>query len=133
MKIIFNFSHALTGDQITQIQSQVKDQINEIIIPIHFNQDKSFLQQVGKQIDYKMIVKYARRQNGLLIIPPALGVITCLLLAKLHGLLGYFPSIVRLRPVDQGLFQDYQVAEIINLQTLRDQSRKKRIKNEVLS
>ena len=33
------------------------------------------------------------------VVPPALNFITAVLLAELHGRMGYFPAIVRLRPV----------------------------------
>ncbi len=48
------------------------------------------------------------------------------LLVELHGRMGYFPPIVRLKPVAGALPPRYEVTEIINLQEVREQARKKR-------
>jgi len=62
----------------------------------------------------------------LLINPPALNSIAAALLAELHGRMGYFPPIVRLRPVAGSTPTRYEVAEVINLQEVRDQARRRR-------
>ena len=63
---------------------------------------------------------------SILINPPSLNFITALVLAKLHGRMGYFPPVVRLRPVEDALPPRYEVAEILNLQAVRDAARLKR-------
>ncbi len=63
---------------------------------------------------------------SILVNPPALNFITALTLAELHGRMGYFPPVVRLRPVQQALPPRYEVAEVLNLQQTRDEARKKR-------
>ena len=40
--------------------------------------------------------------------------------------MGYFPPIVRLRPIEDALPPRYEVAEILNLQAARDAARLKR-------
>jgi hypothetical protein len=47
-------------------------------------------------------------------------------LAELHGRMGYFPPVLRLRPVEQALPPRYELAEVINLQAVRDSARKER-------
>jgi hypothetical protein len=70
-------------------------------------------------------------QNApILVNPPALNFITALLLAELHGRMGYFPPIIRLRPIANSLPPQYEVAEILNLQALRDQGRETRFKGD---
>ncbi len=49
-----------------------------------------------------------------------------LLLAELHGRMGYFPSILRLRPVRDSLPPAFEIAEILNLQALRDRARQRK-------
>ena len=48
------------------------------------------------------------------------------MLAELHGRLGYFPPVLRLRPVEGALPPRFEVAEILNLQDVRDAARAKR-------
>jgi len=50
---------------------------------------------------------------------PGFSPATAVLLAKLHGIMGRFPHIVRLKPAG-GCFE---VAELINLQELRNRER----------
>ena len=47
-------------------------------------------------------------------------------LAEGHSRIGYFPAIVRLRPLAGSLPPHFEVAEIINLQAVRDQARLRR-------
>jgi hypothetical protein len=44
--------------------------------------------------------------------------------------MGYFPPVVRLRPVAGSLPPRYEVAEILNLQAIRDEARKRRYEIE---
>ena len=62
----------------------------------------------------------------LLVNPPTLHVIAATLLAELHGRMGYFPPVLRLRPIPAALPPEFEVAEIINLQAVRDSAREQR-------
>jgi len=44
----------------------------------------------------------------------------------LHGRMGYFPAVLRLRPVADAALSRYEVAEIMNLQSIRETARKMR-------
>ena len=57
-----------------------------------------------------------------------LNFITALLLAALHGRMGYFPPVIRLRPDAGSLPPRYEVVEILNLQAVRDAARQERDK-----
>jgi hypothetical protein len=48
------------------------------------------------------------------------------LLAELHGQMGYFPSCLRMRPVANARPPRYEVAEVLDLQAVRDAARAKR-------
>jgi hypothetical protein len=54
---------------------------------------------------------------------PSLNHIAACVLAELHGRMGYFPTILRMRPVAGSTPPQFEVAEIINLQAVRDQAR----------
>ncbi|MFN3706286.1 MAG: CRISPR-associated protein Csx15 [Thermoflexales bacterium] len=66
------------------------------------------------------------QSEAILINLPSLNYSAALLLAELHGRMGYFPPIVRLRPVKDALPPRFEVAEIINLQAARDAARQTR-------
>ncbi|MCS6846984.1 MAG: CRISPR-associated protein Csx15, partial [Anaerolineae bacterium] len=59
----------------------------------------------------------------ILVNLPSLNFIAACLLAELHGRMGYFPTIVRLRQVKDALPPQFEVAEVINLQAPRDEAR----------
>ncbi len=61
----------------------------------------------------------------LLINPPGLISAAFVLLAELHGRMGHFPSLIRLRP-KPGPIASYEVTELLNLQTIREEARKRR-------
>jgi hypothetical protein len=48
------------------------------------------------------------------------------LLAELHGRMGYIPDCLRLRPVANARPTRYEVAELLDLQAVRDAARTKR-------
>ena len=48
------------------------------------------------------------------------------LLAELHGRMGYFPAIVRVRPVGGAVPPRFEVGEVLNLQAIRVEARKQR-------
>jgi hypothetical protein len=54
------------------------------------------------------------------INPPTLNVITATLLAETPWAHGYFPAMLRLRPVCGKSTARFEVAEIINLQAVRE-------------
>jgi hypothetical protein len=57
---------------------------------------------------------------------PSFNYITALALAELHGRMGYFPPIIRMKPVADAMPPRFEVAEVINLQAVRDEARKSR-------
>jgi hypothetical protein len=61
-----------------------------------------------------------------LINLPALNYSAALLLAELHGRMGYFPPCLRLRPVPEALPPRFEVAEVLHLQAAREAGRLKR-------
>jgi len=62
----------------------------------------------------------------LLVNPPSLNFVALALLAELHGRCGYFPAHLRLRPVAGSAPRLYEVAEVLDLQGLRDAARERR-------
>jgi len=62
----------------------------------------------------------------ILVVLPALNFIAGVLLAELHGRMGYFPPVVRTRPIPNVLPRQFEVAEILDLQSVRENARKAR-------
>ena len=92
-------------------------------VPVQFDVVASFVTQVVRLVDGIGLSPIEWQATPILVNPPALNVIAVTLLAELHGRMGYFPPVVRLRAVAGSLPPRFEVAEIINLQAVRDHAR----------
>ncbi len=125
--ILLNFSHPLTPQQKSQIETLVgQTGVQVIHIPTQFDPQQPFEPQLLELLQHIPLTPDQWQTEQIMLIPPALNFITALLLAELHGRMGYFPPIVRFRPVEGALPPRYEVAEIINLQAVRDAARQRR-------
>lgn len=125
--ILLNFSHPLTASQIAQVEALTGKTITRVIpLAVHFDNDQPFLPQLFSLMEQIPLSSEEIQTEPLILNPPALNFITALVLAELHGRMGFFPPILRLRPVAGSLPPAYEVAEVLNLQNLRDASRRKR-------
>lgn len=125
--ILVNFGHPLTEKQrskILEITAKGIDQ--EIYRPAKLDHHAGFQSQVIQLVD-EVGLNAEQWQNEIILInPPSLNAIAVTLLAELHGRMGYFPSMLRLSPVENANPPEFEVAEILNLQGIRDQARKRR-------
>ena len=128
--IILNFAHPLTDSQIKQIESNLNIKIKAVKeVHVQFNHDEPFEPQIRKLILEIGFSPYEWQTEPILIVPPSLNTIAVALLSALHGLMGYFPPIIRLKPVKDAIPPRFEVAEIINLQNIREKFRALRNSN----
>jgi hypothetical protein len=125
--ILLNLTHPLTGEQKAQIETHTGQPIERLIERMaQFDTAQPFAEQVTALVDALGLTPAEWQQAAIVVVPPSLNFGAAALLAELHGRCGYFPPIVRTRPAPGSLPPKYEVAEIINLQALRDAARKKR-------
>ena len=123
--ILLNFAHPLTDEQLAQIEALAGQAARVIAVPVQFESDAPFEPQLRALMAGIPLSPDELQTAPVLINPPSLNFITAVLLAELHGRMGYFPPVVRLRPA-AGLPPRYEVAEILNLQAIRDAARRTR-------
>jgi hypothetical protein len=122
--ILLNFSHPITPEQQAQIEALTNNPIEKIIaLPIHFNHDEPFLPQLRQVLKAVTFTPEEWQTAPIVVNLPSFNYITALVLAELHGRMGYFPPILRLKPVEGALPPRFEVAEVINLQAVRDDAR----------
>ncbi len=122
--LLLNFSHPLTPDQIARIEALTGQKIDQTCsLPVQFDNQQDFLPQLAALVSQIPLSAEALQTEPILVNPPSLNFITALLLAELHGRMGYFPPIIRLRPIAGSLPPRYEVAEVLNLQAVRDRAR----------
>jgi hypothetical protein len=125
--LVLNFSHPLTPQQLQRIGELSGQQVERVMdIPTQFDHEQPFAEQVRGLVDGVGLSAEQWQTTPLLVNPPALNAIAVTLLAELHGRMGYFPSVLRLRPVPDSNPPQYEVAEVINLQAIRDKARSRR-------
>lgn len=125
--ILLNFSHPLTSDHVQQIEALTGRTV-ERVIDVHSQiaPQQLLTQQVTALVDQAGLSPAEWQTLLLLVNPPSLNFIAVTLLAELHGRCGYFPAHLRMRPVQGSLPPRYEIAEVLDLQALRDEARRKR-------
>lgn len=124
--LILNFSHPLTDEHKVQIEHLASIRVDEIrTIPVQIDQGKPLQQQIIAIVDAVQLSSQEWQTRPLLINPPGYAPAAFVLLAELHGRIGHFPTLLRLRPAS-GPVTTYEVAELLNLQTIRDEARRQR-------
>ena len=124
--LILNFTHPLTSEQRAQIEALAHTSIEEVrTIPVQIDQAEPLEAQIIAIVDAAGLSSEELQTRQLLINPPGYAPAAFVLLAELHGRIGHFPSLIRLRP-KPGPVTSYEVAELLNLQTIREEARKRR-------
>jgi hypothetical protein len=125
--LLLNFSHPITVEQVQQIEMMSKQKVDQVIErTVQFDNQKPYLAQLKELLNSVPLTPTDWQTLPLIINLPALNIIAAMLLAELHGRMGYFPTIIRLRAVEGGIPLRYEVAELINLQEVRDKARQLR-------
>ena len=124
--LILNFTHPLTPDQRAQIEALAHTSIEEVrTVPVQIDQTEPLELQIVVIVDTTGLSSEEWQTRPLLINPPGYAPAAFVLLAELHGRIGHFPSLIRLRPKSSSV-TTYEVAELLNLQTIREAARKRR-------
>lgn len=125
--IVLNFSHPLTPAQIAQIETLTSQRAERVIETLpQFDHAQSFAEQTRALVDAVGLTPNEWQTAPLVVVPPALNFIAVIVLAELHGRMGYFPTVARLRPIPSTMPPQFEIAEVINLQSVRDAARGKR-------
>jgi len=124
--LILNFTHPLTDEHKAQIEALAGTPIDEVrTIRVQIDQSEPLGPQVSEIVDAAQLSSQEWQTRALLINPPGYAPAAFVLLAELHGRIGHFPSLIRLRP-KPGSVTTYEVAELLNLQAVREAARRRR-------
>ncbi|MDQ2715274.1 MAG: CRISPR-associated protein Csx15 [Chloroflexota bacterium] len=124
--LVLNFSHPLTEEHKAQIEALAGTTIDEgRTMPVQIDQDEPLIKQISAIVDAVQLSSEEWQTRALLINPPGYAPAAFILLAELHGRIGHFPALIRLRP-KPGPVTRYEVAELLNLQSVRESARQRR-------
>ena len=130
--LILNFAHPLTDEHLARIEELTGQKVERVVvINSQIAPQQPLAPQVVAMADAAGLTPEEWQTAPILVNPPALNFSAVTLLAELHGRMGYFPPCIRMRPVvdEQGnrvVPPRFEVAEILNLQGIRDEARTRR-------
>ena len=125
--ILLNFSHPLTSSQLQAIATLTGQSLAPILAVMpQFDEQQPFGPQAQALLAQAELSSEQWQGEPILVVLPSLNFIAALLLAALHGRMGYFPTVVRIRPIPNSLPRQFEVAEILDLQATREQARNMR-------
>lgn len=125
--ILINFAHALSESHVEAAGRLVGHPVSEVInVKTQFDETQSFATQASALVEASGLKPEQWQTEQLLINLPSYNYAAALVLAELHGRMGYFPAVLRLRSVAEGTTPRFEVAEILNLQAARETARGRR-------
>lgn len=125
--ILINFAHPLTDEQKEKIEKLAEKKVKRIIaLPVQFDPGYPFRPQLDALMEKVTLSSEEWQTEPIIVNLPSLNHISALLLAEMHGRMGYFPPIVRIRPKADTTPVQYEVAEILDLRNVRDAAREDR-------
>ena len=127
MPIIFlNYTHPLTAEQAAQLAALLGERPEERRVAVQVDRARPLAQVARELADAAALAPEEWQTGALLVNPPALAPVALALAAELHGRCGYFPAMVNVRPIAGANPPRYEIAEVVNLQAIRDQARMRR-------
>lgn len=125
--LLLNFGHPLTDAHLARIREVAGREIERVLaVPTQFDHARPCDEQVRELLATVPLTPEQWQTTPLIVNPPSLAPITAALLAETHGRSGFFPTILRLRPIAGSVPPKFEVAELLNLQSIRDAARTRR-------
>ena len=121
---LLNFTRAFTAQQQQALERLLGERLGKLIhLPSTFDDARPYGPQCVALADAVGLTPHDWQTRPILVNPPGFAPGALCLLSELHGRMGHFPARVRLRPRPHCNPVVYAVAELINLQALRDAAR----------
>jgi hypothetical protein len=125
--IVLNFAHPLTSEHLAAIERLTGQTVERVLdVKTQFDWGKPFKEQTRELVERIGLSPEEWQTTPLLVNLPSLSVIAALVLAELHGRMGYFPPVILFKPASEATPPRFEVIEILNLQEVREEARKRR-------
>jgi hypothetical protein len=126
--VLVNFSHPITDAQRLQIEQLTGRKLDRIVeVAADFDEGEGIEPQVIALVGKADLSAQEWQTLPLAVNLPALSIAASLVVAELHGRTGYFPAVLRFRSVAGAVPRTFEVAELVNLQQVRDGARRRRL------
>lgn len=126
MTLLLNYGHPLTEEQLARTAALLGETPTVRYIPFNIDRERALAEVAVELADASQLSPEAWQTTPIVINPPGLAPLAAALLAEIHGRMGGFPAMLNIRPVSGSTPTIYEVAEIVNLQAIRDSARLRR-------
>lgn len=124
--LLLNYTHPLAEAQLAILAGLLGETPEVRNLPAHADRLRPIAEVAGELADAAGLSSEAWQTTPVVLNPPALAPLALALIAELHGRCGGFPAILNVRPVAGSVPTRYEVAEVVNLQTVREAARGRR-------
>ncbi len=125
--LVINFSHPLLPAHLDRIAALSGAAVERVIeVDSQVDLDLPLAPQATALADRCDLSPAEWQTLPILVALPALASSAAVVLSEIHGRMGHFPAIVRMKPVPNAITTAYDIAELINLQAVRDDARQRR-------
>ncbi|GIV86403.1 MAG: hypothetical protein KatS3mg054_0432 [Chloroflexus sp.] len=125
--IILNFGHPITDEQASeQLRGHGwrRRRRRQRTVKVQVDMDAPLAPQIAALVDTIGFTAEEWQNKSIVVNLPGLSTAAAVLIVELHGRMGYFPPVVRLK--QEGTPPRFVVAEVINLAEVRNTARRKR-------
>ncbi|GIV86168.1 MAG: hypothetical protein KatS3mg054_0197 [Chloroflexus sp.] len=122
---VLNFGHPMTETQVNAIKNHCGVEDVEVkTVKVQVDMDAPLAPQIAALVDTIGFTAEEWQNKSIVVNLPGLSTAAAVLIAELHGRMGYFPPVVRLK--QEGTPPRFVVAEVINLANVRNTARQRR-------
>jgi hypothetical protein len=126
--LLLNFAHPLTENQLVQLHQLLKHDVADASLDVRdmktqLDVSAAFVPEVVRLVERIGLSPEEWQRTPILVNLPSLNTIAALVIAELHGRTGHFPTVLRMRPILNSVPQQFELAELLNLQAVRDAAR----------
>jgi transposase len=119
--LIINLSHPLTAEQLSAIAERTGQPADQVWQRMpQFDHQRSLVEQIATLLDEIGLSAEEWQNVPILLNPPGFAPAAAVALAQIHGRSGHFPALIRLRPMAGSIPTRYELAELINLDAVRN-------------
>jgi len=125
--IVVNFAHPFTQEQYSQIVALLGERPRLYSVETQADRQEPLAHAAKALVDAVGLGPSAWQTEPIVINPPGLAGLATAIMAEIHGRSGYFLPILNIRPIAGSTPTRYEVAEIVNLDAIRQEARTRRL------